>query len=179
MKSRDVLIDACVLINLCASGVLEEISRAVHVRFVVTAEVAAEALYIEVQGERERIDIDRLIEIGALRLDELKEEEIAAMVEFANDVDEGEAATLAVATNRGIAVATDDIAALRFIDRRELQVTVLGTSDLVRQWAESPGSPRREDVRGAIVRIELGASFHPSQRDPNYSWWKESSSPIE
>lgn len=56
------------------------------------------------------------------------------------------------------------------IEQRPLQLAVVTTSELLRQWAEA-GNVSREEAAETLRRIETLASFVPSPRDPNHRWW--------
>jgi predicted nucleic acid-binding protein len=170
LSEQELLVDACVLINLCASDEMDEIVRANGVELLATEEAAAESLYIERAGHQVRIDIELLVARGVLRVVAVDDDELFNMVEFATELDEGEAATLAVAVGRHLPIATDDRGALRFLIRRELDVEVRRTSDLLRTWASAKSTAAVEEV---LRRIESDASFRPGPADPNKAWWDQ------
>jgi predicted nucleic acid-binding protein len=172
LSAIELLVDACVLINLYGSGRFEAIAQSSGFDLLVAEEAAAEGLYVEREGVLERIDLVRLRDVGVIRIVGLTKPEVATMVDFASEIDEGEAATLAIATHRQIAVATDDRGALRFINRRNLKVTVLRTSDLVRKWAEVDVTA--DEIRMVLHLIESDARFRPGPADPNQDWWEQS-----
>jgi len=170
----DLLLDACVAINLVASGLdFQEVTKASNVRFVMTSIAAAEMLWIDPLqqgGERERIDLAALAEGGALSLVELSHEELDQFVALAQDIDDGEASTLSVAICRTIRVATDDRRAQRLAAGLDPPVAIVGTAGLIRSWAERSGFDPQRAAR-AVRSIERRASYIPRRGDPNLDWW--------
>lgn len=190
-----VLLDACVLINLFATGRAEEILDALPYRFAVARYVAEEeVLEIDatsegdedrpVEAEREgriglRPGIQALVEKGNVeQLDVSSPEEHRQLVRFAAHLDDGEAHTCALAFARSARVATDDRKAIRIFGeaRRAADppegagAPCLRTSELLFEWAEASRADRVE--LGRIVRnIARRASFLPPRNDPHAERW--------
>ena len=112
---NELLLDACVLINLIASGVpLRELAERSEVSFRIAELTAAEALFVVADdGLLEPIDLDALVAGSELIVEALAETEYEAFMKLASEVDDGEAATLAIAAARRWPVATDDRKAQR------------------------------------------------------------------
>ena len=173
-----VLLDACVTINLVASGItLVEYSNALGVGFVMTELAVGEVFYLSPDDQQD--DRERLIEVVAVRdlaaddgitIVQLTATELELFVSLAREVDDGEASTLAVSAQRGLPMATDDRKARRVASALDPPVDVVGTTDIVRQWSEgrADGSPRLPDL---IRRIERRASFVPRRDDRHFDWW--------
>lgn len=171
-----VLLDACCLLNLFATGCVEQILETLPYRFAVARYVAEEeVLEIDsLEGETVRVplqpQIDRLVETGQLELLEVSTlEEKREIVRFAMELDDGEAHTLALAVTREAQVATDDKKAIRvFHDAGPARC--LRTSDLLFEWAESEntGGPELQRIVRAIARR---ASFIPPKSDPHFARW--------
>lgn len=170
----DLLLDACVAINVVAAGVdLEELARASAVRFVMTSVAAAEALWLaplEPSGDREIIDVGGLIDSDALALFELLDEELSKFVAFAREIDDGEAATFAVAVNRGLTVATDDRRAQRLAAAIDPPISIVGTTQLLKTWVDVNGVSPHE-VAEIVRSVERRASYVPRRDDPHFTWW--------
>jgi len=163
-----------VLINLAASGRLAEIARANGVTLAVARIAASESLYTEHGGphgvERVAIDVLELEAAGRVVVLDFEPTEAEAFVQMAEALDDGEAATLAIAAHRNLPVATDDRRALRYVEEQGLGIPLVRTSTLVRRWAES-ADPSVAEVAEVLQRIREGARFEPSPSDPNYAWW--------
>jgi hypothetical protein len=169
----DLLLDACVALNLLASGIeLGELAGASNVRFLMTTVVAAETLWIDPldpAGQRERIDNESLGARG-ITLVALNDDELERFVDLARSIDDGEAATIAVAIHRGLRVATDDRKAHRLAISQLPPIEIVGTTELVRRWADS-ASTAGTRVVDAVRSIEVRASFFPPRDDPLLGWW--------
>jgi hypothetical protein len=185
-----VLLDACCLINLFATGRAEEILGALPYRFAVARYVVEEeVLEIGAEGGEEgshaeegRVSLHpllaELVDRGILeRLDIGAEEEEAELVRFAAELDDGEAHTCALALARRARVATDDKKAIRLVrsawkSRGHEMAPVLRTSDLLFSWARAHGLGDPDLVR--IVRaVARRASFFPLKDDPHFARWME------
>lgn len=186
-----VLLDACCLINLFASGRATEILEALPYRFAV-ARYVAEVEVLEIESEEPgegrdtepaaRISVHPLIaRIVAERLVEQLEvvsaDEHRELVRFALSLDDGEAYTCALAITRGARVATDDRKAIRVFSerRRRLEPTAdlepcLRTSDLLFAWAAATGVDDGE-LRRIVRDIARRASFLPPRDDPHFDRW--------
>ena len=169
-----VLLDACVVINLAASGVpIREIADGNQVTFAIADRAAEEVLYLaptEAGGDREKIDISGWVTRRDLAVVTLEPEEFETFVHFAGEADDGEAATLAVAARRGMAVATDDRKAQRLAGAADPPIEVISTSRLLRTWAQAANPPSMH-VSRVLRTIEERASFTPRGTDPDHQWW--------
>lgn len=183
-----VFLDACCLINLVATGRVEEILKALPHRFAVARYVVEEEV-LEIDAEEGteasatesgRVSLHpllaELIDKGVLeKFDIQSEEEEAELVRFAAELDDGEAHTCALASVRGARVATDDRKAIRVLrgdreDQGKDEEPVLRTSELLLSWAREHGLGDPEI--GQIVQvIARRASFFPPRNDPHFERW--------
>lgn len=156
-----------------ASGCpLSEFAAAAGVTFMAVVQVWREVLWLDPDNPddpREEIDLDPLAASGDLQRLVLTDDEIVRFVALAREIDDGEAATLAVAESRGLAVATDDRKARRILSTLSPQLAVTSTAALVRAWAVDRID---EDIRTCIKLIERRASFVPTGADPDGDWWR-------
>jgi predicted nucleic acid-binding protein len=170
---EDLLLDACVALNLIASGVsLDELAGASCVRFIMTSVAASETLWLEPVdplGVRELIDDSVLADRG-VSLVTLTEIETVSFVELARSIDDGEAATIAVAIHRRLGVATDDRKAVRLAESQSSSIEVVRTSQLMRRWADNSNAIQIQ-VREAIRTIQRRANYVPPRDDPHLDWW--------
>lgn len=171
-----IVLDASCLLNLYASGRLSDIASALPCRLAVADYVATEeALFVwrMVDGteEQERVELNPLIDEGLIKVMDLENSrETATFVDFAAQIDDGEAYTCALALHRGWAVASDDRKARRVFTEATEDIVLFSTSELLKTWADETSIPT-EELRDALRAIQTGASYVPSQRDPLYSWW--------
>ena len=94
----------------------------------------------------------------------------ATFVALAALVDDGEAATGALALHRGCAVATDDRKARRVFGEFMPDVPLVSTLELMKLWADESQIPL-DELRAAMDAMRDRASYVPSSRDPLFEWW--------
>src|SRR5438445_452856 len=122
----DAVPDACCVINLFAAGRGDALWRAAGFTWHAPRQVAQEALFIRKPDPDdasnllpEPIDLRPLIDGRILRpCDVTAGHETALLVELATELDDGEAAALAICQARGWVLATDDRKARRLADER-------------------------------------------------------------
>ena len=172
-----IVLDASCLLNLYATGRMYDIAQALPYRLVVAEYVATqEALYVWRMVDQTvapvRVDLNPLIDDGLIKVMGLaSDEEQTSFIDFAAQVDDGEAATCATALHRGWATATDDRKARRVFAEVAEHNPLFSTSELMKAWAEEVSIPDWE-LRDALRAIQTGASYLPSRRDPLYDWWR-------
>jgi predicted nucleic acid-binding protein len=170
-----IALDACVLINLCATGHLPEIAQALETTFVVAREASAETLYLRsahaADPQKVMIDLQPQIAQHVIEVADLRVSELTTFVAAAEHLDEGEAATLALAFHRHLPLATDDRAALRLIAADYRDVAVRTTSQLLRRYCEVTAAST-EHTAACVAAIERRANFTPPATDPEADWWE-------
>jgi hypothetical protein len=173
-----LLLDACCVINLYATGRMREILRALPyrcaaARYVIDREVLLLAPDSERSHERERIDLVLVIDEGLLEVMDVESDaDKQELVRLAREIDDGEAQTCALARFRGASVASDDRKVLRLLDRE--QVTAVRTAELLHEWSLR-AEPGAAIVRDALRRVEALASFRPRAGAPLSDWWRSAS----
>jgi len=172
---RKLLLDACVAINLAAAARLDQIADALQVTFVIVAQAASEAGYLRdiVKGTTvlTPINLDQFSSNETLEIRELVPAELALYLEFAATVDDGEAATIALAIHRRIELATDDRRARRLCAERSLAEPVR-TVALLHAFAEA-ARLKNDQVRQMLTQVRDRASFLPARSDPHLKWWND------
>ncbi|MFG1706694.1 hypothetical protein ACFLIM_26245 [Nonomuraea sp. M3C6] len=162
-------------INLIASQEFDGIAAANDLTFVMVSEAAQEvsALRSTVDGERVVVPVSLAehVRTGRLEITELAHDELALFVKYAAEVDDGEAATIAVAAARSMPLATDDKKAHRLCISTGLPQPVR-TSALLRAYTERAGRTPKEISR-LLRAIDEQASFVPPRVDPEQKWWME------
>jgi predicted nucleic acid-binding protein len=171
------LIDACSVINLWASRHMEEILRALPHATAVVDIVAKEALHVRRRAgaageiELERIDLEILVPTGCIsKMTFGSDEELKRFVEFAAEIDDGEAATCAIAVERGLSVITDDRKAQRLLRERFPQTRIITTSEVLKVWSDS-GNLSDAAIGQVLRDIRDCARFIPRRQDPLHEWW--------
>ncbi len=175
---RAVLLDCCSLLNLYASRQMRKVLQAVPVTCVVVDIVVGEASYVlrggdgEDASEREPVDLQPLVAQGNLEVWQLETDaEYASFISFAVEIDDGEAATCALALHRAGIVVTDDRKTHRIMARSVPEATVITTSQLLKHWADAT-RPDDTDLRAMLHDIQTRARFVPGKQDPLIAWWE-------
>lgn len=172
-----ILLDACCVLNLYATGQMDAILRALPEHFAIADRVASEALYIRRGGsgedadERIPVDFGPLVEQGLLEVLRVEtEEEAASFVDFAAQLDDGEAMTCALALHRGGVVGSDDRKARRVCGAQSPPLDTRSTPAMIKAWADSERIAGA-DLRRVLIDIRERARFAPGRHDPLLAWW--------
>ena len=166
-----VLLDACCVINLYATGQFGEILSALPYQFGIARKVGEESLYVRIPGTREKnpINLTQWIIDGVLAEYDLEDEEKESAVYLATQVDDGEAATISIAHHRDFAIATDDQKAIDLI--QSLSLIYMTTLSLLKEWSDACEIQEIEMSR-ILHHIRTKAVYEPPRADPLRSWWE-------
>ncbi len=172
-----VILDACGTLNLYASCQFVPILTALRHDWYIPAAVERES---QQYRQPDPADPDKLIALPIdlvpaidcrvlSRCDCECDEETALYVELAARIgDDGESMGLAIAKCRGWSVLTDDKKARRIA--KELGVAVLGTTGVMKQWAETV-RPTADELSSVLEAIERFANYRPGRGAENFEWW--------
>jgi len=169
-----IVIDACCVINLAAADAFDTWLPRLRAKWMIPHAVVEEALFLRAFDEhgepgREPIDLGRFIARAMLEVVAPEsDEELAAYVAYARDLDDGEAMALSLAESRGWILATDDRRAL--ILAESASVPVLGTPELLRRWVDTE-APEPQLVAETLLQIKQRARYLPGVRSPLFDWW--------
>jgi predicted nucleic acid-binding protein len=168
-----VLLDACVVINLVATEDLIAIGQILDTSFFMVDQAATEVGYLrdDIGGQivQTPIDLQPYLLSGTMKFLSLAEHELPQYVRLAAMVDDGEAATIAVAWSRRLQIATDDRKARRVCLELGLPEPVRSLG-IMHAYADAAGLSEQV-IRERLVLIRGRASFRPRQTDPYYKWW--------
>ena len=106
----------------------------------------------------------------------LDEAELETFLAFASQVDNGEAATCALAIHRGLPLATDDRKARRLLLQQAPPLQLYSTLDLLKLWAER-GRIDSATLAQTLVAVRDRGSFLPPRGDALRTWWEICISP--
>ena len=184
MANPNLLLDASCLINLCASGCLSDLALVLPFQLCVIDYLKdREALWtwsVEDTKEKQKTLISPLlaplIRNNYITLISLLPEETALFTLLAQEMDEGEAMTAAVAISRGFAMAVDDNKARQTIIGRAPGIELLTTPDLLWKWSQQ-GNIQTDQLRKVLISIQRGASYVPRQTHPRGNWWYRIANP--
>lgn len=175
-----IILDACVVMNLYASGQMEDILSAISETCTVTVYVAKiEALSIYAKSKRESFDEKEVVQLQPLldkgllvAVDLESDAEQASFVALsAQRLDDGEAITMAIAKHRHWAVATDDRRAIRIFNSQYGHIQIISTPELVKHWQEIM-NPKAEVLQQTLADIESKANYLVGKMHPLYKWWQ-------
>ena len=168
-KSSHLLIDTCCLINLCASGELLNILQviSISVKTNIVQEVKRELQKIEHLEQFESV-----VEQGLLLIvDFASDAERNTFITYAMEIDDGEAATGAIAISRGWAMATDDKKATRFLLQQSPSLQIVSTPEIIRYWSETANIDLFK-LSNILQEIRVKARYSPSKNHFLKSWWE-------
>jgi predicted nucleic acid-binding protein len=182
MRVSSLALDACCLLNLVAAGkILHENFTKTGFSFFVPRVVAKESIYIlqpddDHSGQlvRREVDMNQYVDRKLVSYCDIEGScEAEWYVRFAVQIDDGEAACLAIAKSRSWILATDDRVARRLAT--EQSVKVLGTPEIVRTWAES-NAVSESEISSVIGNIQRYAKYVPRSNVPDAGWWYQKQS---
>jgi len=176
-----VILDACVIINLYASGhmqsILESIPKPVSIAAYVY-EMEAQRIYADSDDdmamETESINLQPFVQSELLHVVPLENgSEAAAAVSLsaATRLDTGEAISAAIAMHRSWSLATDDKAAISFFARQAPRLHLISSPQLLKHWVDV-ARPHSTTTGLAVENIRKRARYEPHHDHPLYEWWK-------
>ena len=171
-----IILDACCIINLYASGQMRAVLEVIPKQLSVAAYVRDhEALNIysgpinNVQATS--VDLQPFIDNNLLLLVDIETEaEENTYINLAERLDDGEAITGAIALNRNWAMATDDSKSLRLLQSNAPHIALVSTLDLVKYWVDID-KPNDDTIREALLNIRIRGKYEPHRDHPLSQWW--------
>ncbi len=177
IRHSHVVLDACCVLNFCASGQFITILKSIPAQ-VVVAEVVREKELLTLQRLQDEenegaIQFETAIRQGLLLVVDFESElEEETFVNYAFELgDDGESATCAIAIHRGWAVATDDKKAASFFQKEAPHLQVLSTLEIIKSWSEGGNFPSAE-LRTALRAIRTKGRYVPHRNHPLLGWWE-------
>ncbi len=168
-----IILDACCIISLYASGKMRPILEAIPKSLSVAAYVKDnEALNIYIRpNNKEAIDLEPFINDNILLVVDIEtEEEKNTYIDLSMKLDDGEAITGAIALNRNWAMATDDAATTRLLQSGISDIALVSTLELVKNWFEV-NKENEEIVRETLSNIRVRGKYEPNRNHPLRGWW--------
>jgi hypothetical protein len=171
------ILDACVLINLLASSRAEDILTGSEYRFGICTVASSESIYLRAadpSAPPDEVKLDPFVKSKCLTVYALSgAAEQTLYVDYAADLDDGEAMTLALAFSRGFTMATDDRKARRIFLEEIGDVTrLLSTTQILRAWSTKIGLTAGE-LKKLLLEVSRRGRFSPPSGDPDFSWWSK------
>jgi len=176
-----VILDACVIINLYASGYMQSVLESIPKPTSIAAyvyEMEAQRIYTgpddDVAKETELINLQSFVERKLLHVVSLEDGlEAAAAVSFsaATRLDTGEAISAAIAVRRLWSLATDDKTAISFFTQKVPQLHLISTPELLKHWVDAT-HPHITVINLAVGNVRKRARYEPHHDHSLYGWWK-------
>jgi len=177
-----IILDACCVINLYASGYMKIILESIPKQVVITTyvrEVEAKRIYSgpveDLTGETEWINLQPFIDdklLQAVSLENEAEENMVVNFSSAARLGNGETIAAAIAVLRQWSLGTDDKVAISFFMRKVPQLHLISTLDIVKHWVDTTG-PGSSVICCVLENIQNRASYKPSDKHHLYEWWKQ------
>lgn len=169
-----LLLDACIAINLAATDRVQQIAQATDVTFILARQAASEVGYLRdlADGEIVLTPIDlSAYDSTTVEIIGLAPPEYSLYVDLTRTVDDGEAATIAIAATRSLPLATDDRKARRVCSDLHLPEPSR-TLSILHSYANA-ASLHPAKLREILVKVRDRASFQPPRNDPDQKWWQD------
>lgn len=175
IKHSHLVLDACCILNLCASGYFIEIIKSIPVQVVVAEVVRSKELltlqHLTNEKSKDRNQFEAAIEKRLLLVvDFNSDHEAETFVNYASIMDDGESASGAIAVHRNWAIATDDKKAIAFFQREAPYLQILCTLEIIKNWADI-SDISSTTLRSALNSIRTQGRYIPHRNHPLLSWW--------
>ncbi|QYX32021.1 hypothetical protein [Sphaerospermopsis torques-reginae] len=175
-----IILDACCVLNLFASGQFLAILKSLPAEIVLTTVVQERELKTLQKLQEEEndavLEFEAAIQQGLLKVVDFESEaEEESFVNYAVVLDDGEAATLAIAVHREWAVATDDNKAIKFFKQNFPNLQILSTPEIIKYWSEAENSDSAM-LSNVLNMIKIKGRYVPPKNSPLYNWWQVVSS---
>ena len=167
INQSHLLIDTCCMINLCASGELLNILQVIKAQSIIVQTVKDELKEVENIEQFKTAIEQNLLQI----VDFESDAEETSFVNYAAILDDGEAATGAIAINRNWAIATDDKKALKFFSQESPSLQIVSTPDIIKYWSEKANIEQLK-LSNVIQKIRVEGGYQIAKNHPLKSWWE-------
>lgn len=177
VKHSHLILDACCVLNLCASSNFLSILKTIPAQVVVTEVVKQQELKtlqnLTVEDNDGAIQLERSIQQGLLlAVDFESESEEETFINYVFEIgDDGESATFAIATHRRWAVATDDKKAISFFTKEEPDLQIFSSLEIIKHWSDVT-KPSSRELKNTLCAVQVKARYMPSQKHSLFYWWK-------
>ncbi len=150
-----------------ASGRAEEILTGSEYKFGICTVVSSETIYLRAADSNappDEVKLDPFMKSKSLTVYGLSgDTEQTLYVDYAADLDDGEAMTLALAFSRGFSIFLKEIG-----DSTRL----LSTAQILRAWSKKEGLASGE-LKKLLLEVSRRGRFSPPSGDPDFSWWSK------
>jgi hypothetical protein len=146
-------------------------------QFGICSVVKNESIYLrgaDSSAPPEEVKLDLYVESNRLRVYELSgDAEKELYVDYAADLDDGEAVSLALVYSRGFSMASDDRKARRLFTEEIADLKrLLSTAQILKDWSEEAGLNPAE-LKHVLTEVSRRGRFFPNSGDTYFSWWSK------
>jgi predicted nucleic acid-binding protein len=146
-------------------------------QFGICSVVKNESIYLratDLNAPPEEVKLDAYLESNRLTAFELSsDEEKELYIDYATQLDDGEAMSLALVYSRGFGMASDDRKARRlFTEEIGDLKRLLSTSQILKEWSEK-AEVNTADVKQVLTDVSRRGRFFPSSGDTHFDWWSK------
>ena len=170
------MIDACVMINLLATGLEVEISHALRCTWVMSEHAHRETMFLDsppdADGVRHRTkaEVSRLEGAGRLEVLRLEADWMAAFVQAAAHLPDNDASSVALAGRFELPLATDDPKVRRVAMDLFPAVPLRSTLSILHEAVLDLQLDKERLLRLA-QDLRWRGNFLPPRRDPDRDWY--------
>ena len=172
------ILDACALVNLyCGWAGLTEL-RTFGTSWSIGRTALEEAMFVrafDANGDICKLSLDPAVVVHDGNLQVLSLEgsaEYASFIEFAMELDDGEAQALSLALHRNRVLLTDDRPAVRVASTTNVAVQTMGTPEILMAWVNA--NPEcRHHLPEVVRRISVLGPFQLKKSSAHYNWWQD------
>jgi len=172
----DVVIDACALLNVTATGEEVRVLETLGLRLIVGARVRGEVIYHvgpeddEGVATKEPVDLSTLEENGLLATQTLGEEFDETFLRAAEPLTDLDAESVAIAATLGCPLVSDDAKIRRVVRRLFPEVGLFSTLELIH---DAMGALGLEMTRELLRRLRQRGNFAPPRSLPRGDWYRD------
>lgn len=174
---RTVVIDACCLLNLLATGRALDLVRACDVELLISEQAHREALFLhtapDADGARSKqpVSTEPLRTAGRLQIRSLDTEPlIAALVACAAQLRDEDASCVALAGVLGLPLVTDDGKQRRIARTQFPRIELVSTLAVLDEAVRALAMPEHE-LFGLVAELRWRGNFAPPRKDPLSPWY--------
>jgi predicted nucleic acid-binding protein len=176
---RAVVVDACCVLNLLATGRELDVLRACDVELIISEQAHGEALFLhtppDVDGVRSKqpASTERLRAAGRLQIWSLETEPlIAAFVACAAQLRDEDASCVALAGVLGVPLLSDDGKERRIAREQYPGIALLSTLGVLHEAMRLLATPEHE-LLALVTDLRWRGNFAPPRKDPLSPWYAE------
>lgn len=161
-KTKGLIIDACVLINIHSSGNPTNILNSLPYDLYIS-----DHTYHEIRSFSPLIYIIPKI---VTHVDIISDEEFLIFLNLANTgLGNGESSSAAIAIHNNFSMSTDDFRATEIIKTYK-DIELVSTIRILHHWIAYT-NPSPADIKSVLRSIRDQGDYEPRSHHPEYSWW--------